>query len=282
MRLDRALTARGLARSRTHAQALLAEGRVSVDGVPVTRPASDVTEAQVITLTGSGETYVSRGALKLLGALDALSATAGHPSALVVAGRRCMDAGVSTGGFTQVLLGRGAASVLALDVGHGQLSPVVASDPRVTSREGVNVRYLDPPAPGEAVNLVVADLSFISLALVVEPLASWLADGGDAILLVKPQFEVGAARLGKGGVVRDVKARFDAVSGVAGAMAAVGLDVVGVTRSPVSGADGNVEIFLWGHKTWQAGDGAGSATEPRPLDAQALREVIAREVKGAA
>jgi len=273
VRLDRALAARGLARSRTHAQALLESGCVRVDGVEVVRPATDVTDKQTITLNETGDFHVSRGALKLLGALDAFSRGDRPGNRLAVEGRRCLDAGASTGGFTQVLLEHGAVSVLALDVGHGQMSLRVAADPRVTSREGVNVRYLDPPEPGQAVDLIVADLSFISLTLVIDPLASWLVTGGDAVVLVKPQFEVGAARLGKGGVVRNDAVRIDAVSRVAAAMAESGLPILGVARSPVSGADGNVEIFLWGRKTWQAKDDALSAT--------ALIEAIEREVKGA-
>ncbi|MBN2177195.1 MAG: TlyA family RNA methyltransferase [Demequinaceae bacterium] len=271
MRADRALTARGLARSRTHAQSLISSGKVLLHGLPVARASQNVEDGDSLALSDDGDRYVSRAASKLVGALDAFPGC-------VVAGRRCLDAGASTGGFTQVLLERGAEGVLALDVGHGQMAALLRDDPRVTAREGVNVRDLEPPTPGEFVSLVVADLSFISLTLVVGALASWLSPGGDAVLLVKPQFEVGAARLGKRGVVRDPSARAEAVTRVAEAMAEAGLDVVDVSRSVVSGADGNVEFFLWGVKSWQAGEGAAEH-RPHPLDGETLRRAITREVE---
>jgi len=270
VRLDRALAARGLARSRTHAQSLIAAGHVLVDGAAVRRSSHDVSDDAVLTLAEGADRYVSRGAYKLAGALDAFA-----PSGLDVAGRACLDAGASTGGFTQVLLERGAASVLALDVGHDQLAATVAGDPRVTSREGVNVRYLEPPVPGEGVDLVVGDLSFISLTHVVAPLVAWLAPAGDMLLMVKPQFEVGAGRLGRGGVVTDPRAMADAVAGVAAAMVAAGLGIAGVSRSVMSGPRGTVEFFVWGRRTWQAGT-------IRPLGDADLARAIEREVKGSA
>lgn len=177
-----------------------------------------------------------------------------------------------------MLLERGAESVLALDVGHGQMDALLEKDPRVTLREGVNVRALEPPPEEGRVGLIVADLSFISLVLVVEPLVSWLDPGGDAILLVKPQFEVGVDRLGRSGVVRDVNARMTAVATVAKAAISVGLGILDVARSVVSGVDGNVEFFVWGHKSWQAGDGEATSGRPHPLDAEALQAAIVREV----
>ena len=282
MRVDRALAARGLARSRTHAQSLIADGLVLLDGRPVDRASVDVGPDQILSLRDGGDRYVSRGAHKLLGALDAFGDPEAFGDPLVVAGRRCLDAGASTGGFTQVLLERGASHVLALDVGRGQLSPVIAAEPRVEAREGVNVRDLEPPGPGEVVGLVVADLSFISLRLVVQPLAAWLGGGGDAVLLVKPQFEVGAGRLGRGGVVRDESARAEAVAQVADAVVTAGLGIRGVARSVVSGAHGNVEFFLWGSKTWQAGDETSPQGRSHTLDGSALRRAIDQEVAGTA
>ncbi len=273
MRVDRALAVRGLVRSRTHAQALISAGHVLLDGRPVMRAAMEVTEGQSLVLSAGADRYVSRGAHKLIGALDSF-----EPRGCVVTGRRCLDAGASTGGFTQVLLERGAERVLALDVGHGQLVSPLREDPRVTFREGENVRDLKPPPKEEGVGLIVADLSFISLVLVVKPLVSWLDPGGDAVLLVKPQFEVGADRLGRGGIVRSVNARAAAVAGVAQAVISAGLGILDVARSVVSGADGNVEFFVWGHKSWQAGDGAATSGRPHPLDAEALQAAIAREV----
>jgi 23S rRNA (cytidine1920-2'-O)/16S rRNA (cytidine1409-2'-O)-methyltransferase len=271
MRLDRALAAGGLARSRTQAQALIAEGSVLVDGVVARRSSLEVNEHVDIALAPTADAYVSRGAHKLIGALDAFALRG-----LTVAGRACLDAGASTGGFTQVLLERGAASVLAIDVGHGQMAASIAENPRVTSREGVNVRDLEPPGGASGVDLIVADLSFISLTLAVEPLAAWLCPGGDMVLMVKPQFEVGAGRLGRGGVVRRPEDMADAVASVARSMAAAGFGIVDVSRSLVSGPRGTVEFFVWGRRTWQAGG------EVRLLDEKALRTVIEREVEARA
>ena len=276
MRLDRALAARGLARSRTHAQALIAAGSVLVDGVVSRRSSLEVNEGAEISLAPTADAYVSRGAHKLIGALDAFAARG-----LTVAGRACLDAGASTGGFTQVLLERGAARVLAIDVGHGQMATSIAADPRVTSREGVNVRDLEPPGHGTGVggtgvDLIVADLSFISLTLAVEPLAAWLRPDGDMVLMVKPQFEVGAGRLGRGGVVRRPEDKTDAVASVARSMAAAGFGIADVSRSLVSGPRGTVEFFVWGRRTWQAGG------EVQPLDDQGLRNAIEREVEESA
>jgi 23S rRNA (cytidine1920-2'-O)/16S rRNA (cytidine1409-2'-O)-methyltransferase len=253
---------------------LISAGHVFLDGAPVARASTEVTDGQSLTLSLNADRYVSRAAYKLLGALDVF-----EPKGCVVIGRRCLDAGASTGGFTQVLLERGAEHVLALDVGHGQLAASVRNDPRVSIREGVNVRDLASPRPGEEVGLIVADLSFISLTLVMEPLAAWLEKGGDAVLMVKPQFEVGANRLGRGGIVRDDDARALAITGVAEAAMGAGLGIVDVARSVMSGANGNVEFFLWGHKSWQAGEGAAD-TRPYPMEAETLREAIAREVNG--
>lgn len=238
MRLDRHLVeAHGVA-SRTLAAKLIASGRVSVDGVVTGKASRDVAAgARVEIAPAEGPEYVSRAGHKLAGALRAFPDVA-------VRGARCLDAGASTGGFTQVLLEAGAAHVAAVDVGHGQLDPRIRADPRVTAYEGLNVRDLTPEDVGGTVDLVVGDLSFISLRLVVGPLAGVVVPGGELILMVKPQFEVGRAALGKGGVVRDAAARARAVAGVERAAVEAGLEVLAERESPLAGQDGNLEHFL--------------------------------------
>ena len=242
-RLDAELVRRGLARSRDHAAELVTAGRVSVGGQPAVKPATGVeTSAPIVVAAapGGAEGYVSRGAPKLAGALDVFGA-----DGLSVAGRRCLDAGASTGGFTEVLLRRGAAQVVAVDVGYGQLAWSLRSDPRVTTRDRTNVRHLEAEHIGGPVDVVVADLSFISLRLVLAALAGCAGPGADLVLMVKPQFEVGRGRVGNGGVVRDPALRVEAVRSVAAAAAGRGLGVRGVTASPLPGPHGNVEYFLW-------------------------------------
>jgi 23S rRNA (cytidine1920-2'-O)/16S rRNA (cytidine1409-2'-O)-methyltransferase len=242
-RLDAELVRRGLARSRRRANELVAQGQVRVGGAPAVRPSQQIPPDQTLEVVGGQDPYVSRAAHKLIGALDALEALA--PGELVVAGRRCLDAGASTGGFTQVLLERGAASVLAVDVGHGQLAPAVAADPRVRLREGMNARDLTPRDAGGPVDLVVADLSFISLTLVVDALVRLTQPGGSLLLMVKPQFEVGRERLGASGVVGSEELRAEAVHGVATAAEGVGATVSAVLPSVLPGPAGNREYFLW-------------------------------------
>jgi 23S rRNA (cytidine1920-2'-O)/16S rRNA (cytidine1409-2'-O)-methyltransferase len=240
-RLDAELVRRGLARSREQAAELIAAGRVSVAGQTAAKPATQVSrDASVkVAAAGDGEPdYVSRGAHKLAGALAAFPG-------LVVAGRRCLDAGASTGGFTDVLLRAGAAHVVAADVGYGQLAWRLQTDPRVTVLDRVNVRALRPEQVAPPPELVVGDLSFISLTLVLPALADCAAPDADFVLMVKPQFEVGRGKVGQGGVVRDTGDRADAVRKVAEAAAALGLGVRGVTASPLPGPSGNVEYFLW-------------------------------------
>jgi 23S rRNA (cytidine1920-2'-O)/16S rRNA (cytidine1409-2'-O)-methyltransferase len=240
-RLDSELVRRGLARSRAHAGELIAAGRVEVAGVVARRPATPVGADDLTVVPDDDDPgYASRAGHKLVGALDAW-----EPVGLVVAGRRCLDAGASTGGFTDVLLRRGASSVVAVDVGHDQLREHLRTDPRVEVREGVNVRHLAAgdvdPAPG----LVVADLSFISLRLVLPALAAVAASGADLVVLVKPQFEVGRERLGSGGVVRDPRLRAEALTGVLEVAAGLGLIARDVVASPLPGPAGNVEYFCW-------------------------------------
>jgi 23S rRNA (cytidine1920-2'-O)/16S rRNA (cytidine1409-2'-O)-methyltransferase len=206
--------------------------------------------------------YASRGGHKLAGALAAFV-----PRGLRVEGRRCLDAGASTGGFTDVLLRAGAGQVVAVDVGYGQLAWPLRTDPRVAVHDRTNVRDLTPSLVGGPVDLVVGDLSFISLRLVLDPLVGVLAPDGDLVPMVKPQFEVGRERLGKGGVVRDPGLRVEVVTAVADAAAERGWGARGVTTSPLPGPSGNVEYFLWlrrGPATVGADEIAAEVRRARP------------------
>jgi 23S rRNA (cytidine1920-2'-O)/16S rRNA (cytidine1409-2'-O)-methyltransferase len=240
LRLDAELVRRGLARSRDQAAELIAAGRVEVGGSAAAKAATQVAVDAAITVreAEAGPEYVSRGGHKLAGALAAFTG-------LPVAGRRCLDAGASTGGFTEVLLAAGAAEVVAVDVGYGQLAWSLRSDTRVTVLDRVNVRALRPEQVAPPPELVTADLSFISLTLVLPALVACAAPDADFVLMVKPQFEVGRGNVGAGGVVRDPALRQSAVAGVAQAAAALGLGAAGVTPSPLPGPSGNVEYFLW-------------------------------------
>jgi 23S rRNA (cytidine1920-2'-O)/16S rRNA (cytidine1409-2'-O)-methyltransferase len=239
VRLDQALVARGLARSRTHAASLISEGKVSSAGQVLSKASLQVEDSKDLAVEHTEQdSYVSRAGHKLAGALDAFPA-------ITVAGKRCLDAGASTGGFTDVLLRRGAAHVVAVDVGHGQLVPQLRDDPRVEVHEGLNVRYMSAADIGGTVALTVADLSFISLTLVVLPLALSTEPGGDLVLMVKPQFEIGKDRLGRTGVVNSERERRMAVQKVANAALDAGVDLCGLAASPLPGQDGNVEYFLW-------------------------------------
>jgi 23S rRNA (cytidine1920-2'-O)/16S rRNA (cytidine1409-2'-O)-methyltransferase len=240
-RLDAELVRRGLARSREQAAALIEAGRVEVRGTATRKPAAMVDPADPVRVREDGTAqYASRGGHKLAGALDVFG-----PAGLPVAGRRCLDAGASTGGFTDVLLRAGAAEVVAVDVGYGQLAWALRSDPRVRVHDRTNVRTLTPDVIGGPADLTVADLSFISLRLVLPALAACTAPEGDLVPMVKPQFEVGKERVGSGGVVRDPALRAEAVVSVAEAAGALGFGVAGMVRSTLPGPSGNVEFFLW-------------------------------------
>jgi len=242
-RLDAELVRRGLARSRTQAAELVEGGRVMVSGLIATKAATAVgpDDAVVVRDPRSGEPdYVSRGGHKLAGALAAFG-----PHGLQVAGRRCLDAGASTGGFTDVLLRAGAGSVLAVDVGYGQLAWSLRTDPRVVVIDRTNVRELTLERVGTPVELVVGDLSFISLTVVLSALVAVSEPQADLVLMVKPQFEVGRDRVGAGGVVRDPTLRAEAVRTVAACAGELGRGVRGVVASPLPGPAGNVEYFLW-------------------------------------
>ncbi|MGN6780969.1 MAG: TlyA family RNA methyltransferase [Marmoricola sp.] len=243
LRLDAELVRRSLARSRDDARALIEAGRVTVNGHRALKPATGVaTDADLVVRADpdARPTYASRGGHKLAGALAEFA-----PRGLVVAGRRCLDAGASTGGFTDVLLRAGAREVVAVDVGYGQLVWELRTDPRVQVHDRTNIRTLTLDTIGTPVDLVVGDLSFISLTLVLDALVAVTRADGDLALMVKPQFEVGRERLGKGGVVRDPVLRAEAVVTVADAAATRGWGARGVARSPLPGPSGNVEFFLW-------------------------------------
>jgi 23S rRNA (cytidine1920-2'-O)/16S rRNA (cytidine1409-2'-O)-methyltransferase len=255
-RLDAELVRRGLARSRQQAAEMIEQGRVAVRGVPAGKPATQIDRDTPVVVTESADrVWASRGAAKLIGALDAFD--------LDVSGARCLDAGASTGGFTDVLLDRGAAEVVAVDVGYGQLIWRLRNDPRVHVHDRTNVRALDPAGIGGQVTVTVADLSFISLRTVLPALVACTAADGTLLPMVKPQFEVGRRRLGSGGVVRDPQLRLAALTEVAGAARELGLRVLGAVASPLPGPSGNVEYFLR-----LAADGADDAGD----------EVLARAV----
>jgi 23S rRNA (cytidine1920-2'-O)/16S rRNA (cytidine1409-2'-O)-methyltransferase len=236
-RLDTELVRRGLVESRAEAREAVQAGLVTVDGAPALKPARQVRPSQAIVVTAPPRTYVSRGGEKLAHALDRFGVEA--------AGRHCLDAGVSTGGFTDCLLQRGAARVLAVDVGYGQVHDRVRRDERVEVRERTNVRELTPEdVPAPAPTLVVADVSFISLASIIAVLREVAAEDAEAVVLVKPQFEAGRDEVGKGGVVRDPAVWRRALEQVAAAGARVGWPAMDATASPLLGPAGNVEFLL--------------------------------------
>ncbi|MCR9165795.1 MAG: TlyA family RNA methyltransferase [Nannocystaceae bacterium] len=237
-RLDKLLVARELVETRTRAQALIMAGKVRVEDTKVDKPGTAVAVDAEITVVGQLHPYVSRGGVKLAGALDAFEG-------LEVGGRVAMDVGASTGGFTDCLLQRGVDKVFAIDVGYGQLAWKLVSDPRVVVLDRQNIRKLAPEQVGEPISLVVADCSFIALAKVLPHLPPFLSPGADAVVLVKPQFELEPDRVGKGGIVRDEQARADAVASVKAAATEHGFACLGEVTSPISGRDGNVEFLLW-------------------------------------
>lgn len=247
MRLDSELVRRKIVDSRERARQLIAEGAVVVNGVAASKPATQVAPDVSIAIRDTSPQWASRGAHKLVGALEAFSGPS-DPEAIVVEGARCLDAGASTGGFTDVLLSRGARQVVAADVGYGQLVWRLQNDDRVDVRDKTNVRTLSAEQIGGRVDLVVSDLSFISLTLVMQALADCVRPGGAIVPMIKPQFEVGKDRLGSGGVVRSDELRAAAVEHVARYSEQLGLEVRGCVASPLPGPSGNVEYFLWLHR----------------------------------
>jgi 23S rRNA (cytidine1920-2'-O)/16S rRNA (cytidine1409-2'-O)-methyltransferase len=242
VRVDAELVRRGLARSREHAARLVGAGRVRAGDAAVAKPAQRVDREAELAVDADPDDpgYVSRAGHKLAGALAVLG-----PQGVVVRGRRCLDVGASTGGFTDVLLRAGAERVVCLDVGHAQLAPSLRADPRTVVLEGVNVRDITVTQVGGPVGLVVADVSFISLDLVLPAVVEVAVPDADLVLMVKPQFEVGRARLGRGGVVRRAQLRADAVRRVAAAADGLGWGAHAVVPSPLPGPAGNLEYFLW-------------------------------------
>lgn len=264
-RLDAELVRRKIARSREQAQAWIKAGRVEVGGFTATKPATVVEpDASIKVNVSEGEDWASRGAHKLIGALDVFGA-----QGLVVEKRKALDAGASTGGFTDVLLARGARQVFAVDVGYGQLLWRLQNDERVTVLDRTNIRNLTPEMMGGPAELMVGDLSFISLTLVLPALVGCMAEGADLLPMVKPQFEVGKDRIGSGGVVRSSELRAEVTRDVARFAQTLGLSVKSVVASPLPGPSGNVEYFLWLVK-----DGGASA-----VDDASLTELVQRAVE---
>jgi 23S rRNA (cytidine1920-2'-O)/16S rRNA (cytidine1409-2'-O)-methyltransferase len=239
IRLDRLLVERGLAPARERAQALILAGQVLVNGAPVAKAGALVSTEAAITLKSPDQPYVSRGGLKLAAALEHFQ--------VEVAGLVALDVGVSTGGFTDCLLQRGAARVYGVDVGYGQLAWRLRQDPRVIVLERTNIRYLPREAIPEEVDLAVADVSFISLRLVLPQVLLFLRPGGAVLALVKPQFEVGKGQVGKGGVVREQQLQLQAVAEIQAFAHTLGLEALGVMPSPILGPKGNQEYLLYLH-----------------------------------
>jgi 23S rRNA (cytidine1920-2'-O)/16S rRNA (cytidine1409-2'-O)-methyltransferase len=239
-RLDSELVRRGLAHSREFARSLIEDGRVKLNGNTAEKPATQVSQdASIIVISEDGAVdFVSRGGYKLTGALEAFPL-------IKIEGRTALDAGASTGGFTDVLIRRGIRHVIAVDVGYGQLAWSLRNDSRVEIHDRTNIRSLVLSDIGEPVDLLVADLSFISLNLVIPAFAGLTHSDSDLLLMVKPQFEVGRERLGAGGVVREVHLRVEAVESVVAVAGSHGLGAVGVVASPLPGPAGNVEYFIW-------------------------------------
>lgn len=241
IRLDRELVRRSLARSREHAAQLIDEGRVFVAGQKAVKSTTQVgTDQPIVVREAAGPDWVSRGAHKLLGALEVF-----EPLGLSVAGRRALDAGASTGGFTQVLLERGVERVFAVDVGYGQLAWSLQTDERVEVLDRTNVRTMTSDDLSGPVSLIVSDLSFISLTVVLPAMAAVVEPDGDIVLMIKPQFEVGKDNLGKNGVVRDPELHADAVHRVCTRAWELGWGTQALAASPLPGPAGNVEYFCW-------------------------------------
>ena len=237
MRIDVYLASAGITASRTEAKNMIALGAVYVDGRQITRPSFEIDGLEdKITVDRTQKQYVSRGGIKLAGALSEFKV---NPS-----GKNCIDVGASSGGFTDCLLQNGASSVFAVDSGYGQLAKPLCSDPRVSLIENYNARYMKPSDFPHLFELAVMDVSFISAKYIIEPLYACLSDGADFICLIKPQFEVGRTGLGKGGIVKDEKLRREAVGGVVEFAGGVGFSCLGLIQSPIKGGDGNIEFLV--------------------------------------
>ena len=237
MRADMLLVEKHLAQSRQKAKELIETGTVTADGVIVKKASQTLTPSAHIIVDSPLQNWVSRGALKLLGGLEAFPQ-------ITVANKVCVDLGASTGGFTQVLLAHGAQHIFAVDVGHGQLSPKIAKSPRVTSLEKTNARSLSRDALPDPFSLIVSDVSFISLKLALPASLDLAETGAGLIALIKPQFEVGRDGLDKGGIVKNAALREQAVDDITDFLIAAKWDVLGTTTSPITGPDGNVEYLI--------------------------------------
>jgi len=234
-RLDVEMARRGLADSRESARRLVMAGRVRVNSRPADKPDLRVEADTPIEVIAAGRQYASRGAYKLIGALDHFGVSA--------EGKRALDVGASTGGFTDVLLARGAKSVIALDVGYGQIAARIRSDPRVIVRDRTNIRHVTPDELPYQPELATIDVSFISLRLVLPAVLALLGARAEIIALIKPQYEVGKGKVGKGGIVRDENLRYETVDAILQFARELGLEVAGVIESPIEGADGNREYL---------------------------------------
>lgn len=235
-RLDAYLVSKGLAKSRERAKELIKSGSVMINGKPALKPSLIVNENDKVT-AGSDHSYVGRGAFKLIKALDVFK--------IDVCGRVCADIGASTGGFTQVLLERGADKVYAVDVGHGQLDASLASDERVVNMEGTNVRELTASSFDDEISFICIDVSFISLKSILDSLTSIILPGGEIAALIKPQFEAGKSALNKKGIVKDRKAHIRVINDLIAAFTVSGLNVKGITFSPIAGGSGNIEYLVY-------------------------------------
>ncbi|WKD61114.1 16S/23S rRNA (cytidine-2'-O)-methyltransferase TlyA [Corynebacterium ciconiae DSM 44920] len=263
-RLDQELVKRKIARSREHAQQMIRDKRVVVAGMLATKPATQVTgDVSIKVQEAESDRWASRGAHKLLSALEAF-----RPEELSLKDATIIDAGASTGGFTDVCLRQGAAKVHAVDVGYGQLVWRLQNEDRVHVLDRTNIRHLTPEMLGGQADMMVGDLSFISLRLVLPAIVECLRDGAQLLPMVKPQFEVGKERIGAGGVVRSPQLRHEVVREVIDSAAELGLSVRGVVASGLPGPSGNVEYFLWLVK-----DGGVSQPEPTRIDAMVARAI---------
>ncbi len=239
-RLDRAVVCRGIAQSRERARALIMEGKVFVDGKPVTKAGTLVRPDSTVELKGEDIPYVSRGGIKLEAAVERF--------AITLKDKVAMDVGSSTGGFTDYMLQQGAKKVYCIDVGYGQLAWKLRRDPRVVLFERTNIRYLEPERIPEAIDIATIDVSFISLQKVVPKVLEFLGTGGEIVALVKPQFEVGRGEVGKGGIVKDEAKRWEAVEAIKGACESLALETVGIVESPIAGQKGNKEFLIYFRK----------------------------------
>ncbi len=239
-RLDVALTERGLVETRSRAQALIMARRVTVNERCVDKPGTAIAADDELRVVALDHPWVGRGGIKLAHAVEEFG--------IGLEGRTCLDIGASTGGFTDVMLKSGAARVYAVDVGYGQIDASLRNDPRVVNRERVNARYLSADDFDEPIDFVSIDVSFIPLKLILPPLVGILRAGGELVALIKPQFEVGKADVGKGGIVRDVAKREAAVGAVKATLESLGFSVVGLIESPIKGAEGNVEYLVYARR----------------------------------